>query len=149
MELVDLIFIFCNETIESRKIDEAYSNNKYYLFFNFIFISILAIASPFVIFKFLDSSWEQSTNLLLPLFGLILMKSLYSPIGDYWKSQANFKVMYYWSVSVLFFTSIISFFGSKTGSIMLLAYYVVFKFCNLIDIFDFLKNTLSRNISLK
>ena len=115
--------IFCNETIESRKIDEAYSNNLNIIsFLTLSFISILAIASPFVIFKFLDSSWEQSTNLLLPLFGLILMKSLYSPIGDYWKSQANFKVMYYWSVSVLFFTSIISFFGSKTGSIMLLAY---------------------------
>ena len=53
------------------------------------------------------------------------MKSLYSPIGDYWKSQANFKVMYYWAICVLFFTSIISFFGSKTGSIMLLAYFML------------------------
>ena len=72
--------IFCNETIESRKIDEAYSNNLNIIFFlTLSFISILTIASPFVIFKFFDSSWNK-VQPFLPLFGLILMKSLYSPI---------------------------------------------------------------------
>ena len=115
--------IFCIETIESKKIDKAYSDNLNIISLLILFIiSTLAILSPYIILKFLDKSWLDSADLFLPLFGLILMKSLYSPLGDYWKSQANFKVMYYWSISILIFTSIISFYGSQTGSVTLLAY---------------------------
>ncbi len=119
--------IFCSEEAETNKIDFAYANNLVIASSSIlVLISFLAIITPYIILNYLDSSWKNSIDLLIPLFGLILVKTLYAPIGDYWKSQANFSAMYVWSFSLLFLTSGLLLFGTKFESIKFIAYLIFF-----------------------
>jgi O-antigen/teichoic acid export membrane protein len=119
--------IFCSEEAETNKIDFAYANNLVIASSSIlVLISFLAIITPYIILNYLDGSWKNSIDLLIPLFGLILVKTLYAPIGDYWKSQANFSAMYVWSFSLLFLTSGLLLFGTKFESIKFIAYLIFF-----------------------